>query len=77
MVTVSQGPTMAASSLKFTGKISGGDFGTSLLFVATDGTAVRAIAGEGGSFSVTVPSTLVSKFNSYGGSSVQVVQFGY
>ena len=77
LVTVSQGPTLAASSLKFTGKITGGNFGTSLLFVATDGTAVRAVAGEGGSFSVTVPSSLVSKFNSFGGTSVQVVQFGY
>lgn len=77
MVVAAESPIDAAASLKFTGKISGGDFGTSLLFVATDGTAVRAVANESGSFSVAVPSPLVAKFNDFGGSSIQVVQFGY
>jgi len=67
----------AASSLKFTGKISGGDYGTNLLFIASDGTAVRAIPDGKGAFSVAVPSTLVENFRRFPGTAAVVLHFGY
>lgn len=77
LAVVGGSSTSAASSLKFTGKVAGGNFGTNLLMIAADGTAVRAVPSENGSFSVSVPSSLVQNFQRFPGTSVQVVQFGY
>lgn len=69
---------IAANSLKITGKMVGDIAGTSLLIVATDGQALRAIPQANGQFSVDVSSAMLRSFvEDSAGASVQVVKFGF
>ena len=76
-ITIVGSTAKAASSLTFVGKLSGANPATSLLIVAEDGSAVRAVPGASGAFSVSVPSKLLERFGRNPGPSVQVVSYGY
>lgn len=71
------GPSGGSGPLKFSGKITNFEWGTNILVVAADATAVRGVPDANGTFAVTVPSTLTSKFRQFPGASVQVLKFGY
>jgi len=73
----SASPASASGALTFRGKVANYEWGTNILVVAADSTAVRGVPSTNGSFSVSVPGSLAKKFREYPGASVQVLKFGY